>query len=97
MSASLEAFVTGGLYAVNRYTDRNHPHGPGYFEVIPSPRSGFDVVGSTIPSGSVSPSGSLDRLVFVSGSAQSWHVFAESREEIEAQVAAGRFTLVDTW
>lgn len=84
MSASLETFVQSGQYTIKQYDDQQYPKGAGYFEVVPDPPSGFNVVGSGVPSGSMAPSGSLDRLVFVSGSNQGWHVYAESASDIAA-------------
>ncbi len=93
MSASLEAFVLSGEYTITHYEDTKYPGGAGYFEVAPAPASGFSVVGSGIPSGSIEPSGSLDRLVFVSGSNLGWHVHAESASDVAKMVAAGRLRL----
>ncbi|MBN8616506.1 MAG: hypothetical protein J0L92_38330 [Deltaproteobacteria bacterium] len=93
MSASLESFVQSGRYVIRQYHDSQYPKGAGYFEVAPDPASGFSVVGSGVPSGSMAPTGSLDRLVFVSGSNQGWHVYAESTSDIAAMVAAGRLRL----
>lgn len=93
MSASLEQFISSGDYTIRHYEDRLYPNGAGYYEVVPSAQSGFSVVGSGIPSGSITPSGSLDSLIFVSGSAQGWHVYAESQTNISGSVGSGRLTL----
>jgi hypothetical protein len=93
MSASLDSFIKGGEYEIRRYSDADYPHGAGFFEVIPKPVSGFSVVGSGIASGSVQPGGSLDRLVFVSGSQQGWHVYADSAPDVAAKINAGRLHL----
>jgi hypothetical protein len=93
LSASLEAFVKSGQYSINHYKDQRYPSGPGLFEVIPNSSAGFSVVGSGVPSGSLHPSGSLDRLVFVSGSNQGWHVYADSTQEIATKVASGRLQM----
>jgi len=93
VSASLEAFVKSGQYSVNHYLDQRYPSGPGLFEVVPSPTAGFSVVGSGVPSGSLHPTGSLDRLIFVSGSNQGWHVYADSSQEIATKVTSGRLQM----
>lgn len=93
VSASLEGLVTSGQYSITRYTDRNHAGGAGYFEVVLDPSCGFDVVGSGIPSDSSARSGELDRLVFVSGSKQGWHVFAESEAGVKQLITNGRLQL----
>ena len=92
VSASLESFISSGEYDITTYEDARYPNGAGYFEVTPKPASGFTVVGSAVPSGSVTPTGSLDRLVFVSGSQQGWHVYAESSAQISGSVTSGRLT-----
>ncbi|MBK7537567.1 MAG: hypothetical protein IPI49_19785 [Myxococcales bacterium] len=90
MSSSLERFVKSGAYSINYYRDKDYPNGPGYFEVVPASGSGFSVVGSGILSGSLEPSAMLDRLIFVSGSQQGWHVYAESANQVAAMVQRGR-------
>ncbi len=93
VSASLESFIVSGAYNITKYEDARHPNGAGYFEVTPKPGSGFTVFGSAVLSGTITPTGSLDRLVFVSGSNQGWHVYAESSTQISSSVASGRLTL----
>jgi hypothetical protein len=93
MSASLDAFIKAGEYDIQQYSDAKYPSGAGFFEVVPRLASGFSVVGSGIASGSAQPSGSLDRLVFVSGSHQGWHVYAESAPDVAAKVTSGRLHL----
>jgi hypothetical protein len=93
VSASLESFISSGAYDITKYEDARYPNGAGYFEVTPKQGSGFTVVGSAVPSGSVTPTGSLDRLVFVSGSNLGWHVYAENSAQISSSVASGRLTL----
>jgi hypothetical protein len=96
MSGSLKQFIDSGNYTIKVYSDANYPGGAGLFEVIPDPASGFSVVGSGVPSGSITPSGSLDRLIFVSGIVQGWHVYAESSQQIYSSIAAGRLSLQET-
>lgn len=90
LSSSLESFITGGMYSVTCYSDSKFPNGAGFFELIPHPDSGFSVVGSSIASGSIEPSGTLDRLVVVSGSLQGWHLMAESADGVASMVTNGR-------
>ena len=93
MSASLESFISSGDYDIKRYDDARYPNGAGFFEVTPRQTSGVNVVGSGLPSGSMQPTGSLDRLVVVSGSNQGWHVYAESAADVSGMVSSGRLTL----
>lgn len=92
MSASLEAFIGSGEYDITRYADSRYPTGAGLFEVAPRSGSGFSIVGSGMQSGSLTPTGTLDRLVFVSGSKQGWHVYAESSGQLSSSVSSGRLT-----
>lgn len=96
VSASLEAFISSGDYELKLYDDASHPKGAGYFEITPGANSVFADVGAMVPSGSVNPTGSLDRLVVVSGSYQGWHIFAESSQEVSGSIASGRLTLKGT-
>ena len=97
MSGNLLEFLQSDNYAINRYQDTKYPNGSGYFELIPSPSSGFSVVGSGVSSGSITPSGSLDRLIIVSGTEQGWHVYSESSEIISGSNVSGRLTLLQTF
>lgn len=92
MSASLDSFLHRGQYAVDRYEDRDYPNGLGLFVLRPQPASGFSVVGSGVPSGTLpSASGeSHDVLLLVSGSSQGWHVFSTSSAGVSSMVASGR-------
>jgi len=96
MSGSLKEFIDSGNYTINVYSDASHPSGAGLYEVIPNSQSQFSAVGAGVPSGSITPSGSLDRLVFVSGSVQGWHVYAESAQYLSGSVATGRLFLLET-
>ena len=95
MSGSLKEFIYSGDYSIKLYSDSLYPNGAGYFEVIPNPSSGSSLVGFQLPSGSITPTANYDRLIFVSGSLQGWHVYAESSQQISSSLASGRLTLLE--
>jgi len=91
-SSSLASFIKSGDYSVRQYEDSKFPNGPGIFEIVPSGSSPFKVAGSGVASGSLTPSGSYDRLVVVSGSNQGWHTYAEDSSRITGSAGSGRWT-----
>ena len=91
-SSSLVSFIKSGSYSIRQYMDNNYKSGAGIFEIIPSGASPFKVAGSGVQSGSLTPSGSYDRLVVVSGSQQGWHVYAEDSSRITGSAGTGRWT-----
>ena len=93
-SASLNGFVKSGSYDVDQYSDKNYPAGSGIYAVTPASSSPFTVAGSGIPPGSLTPSGSMDRLVVVYDPNSGWHVYAENSSRVQSGVAAGRWTFV---
>jgi len=92
-SASLENFIKSGSYGVQVYEDANYSGGSGLFEIIPSGSCPFSVAGSGVASGSLTPSGSYNRLVVVHGKTDGWHVFAEDSARISGSISSGRLNL----
>jgi hypothetical protein len=93
-SASLDGFIKSGSYDVDQYSDKNYPKGSGIYVVTPGSGSPFTVAGSGVPSGSITPSGSMDRLVVVYDPNTGWHVYAEDSNRIQSGVAVGRWAFV---
>ena len=62
-STSLDSYIKSGHYGIHVFEDRNFPSSSGFFEIVPSGSYPFSVAGSGVQSGSVTPSGSYDRLV----------------------------------
>ena len=96
LADNLTGFFGSGYYDIKVYSDTQHPHGSGYFEVSPKPESNFSVIGSGVDSGSLTPNGALNRLIVVYGPVQKWHVYAESDQIIQGSIVSGRFALEAT-
>ena len=94
VSGTLKAFVAGGDYTINQYQDKNFLSGAGFFEVVPTTASGLNLQSLGILSSSMAPPTDADRLVFVSGSNQGWHVHAEHHSAIARMKSDGRLTLL---
>jgi hypothetical protein len=90
-SSSLISFIKSGSYAIRHYEDNNYPAGAGIFEIVPSGQTPFTVAGSGVQSGSLTPSGSYDRLVVVDGPQQGPHVYAEDSSRITGSANIGRW------
>jgi hypothetical protein len=97
LSSSLEGFIKSGEYAVNQYYDSLYPSGLGYYEVIPNAGSTFTVPGSGVPSGSVTPTHALDRLILIYGQKQGWHAYAETSSFISGAISSGRLSPVQSF
>jgi hypothetical protein len=97
LSASFEAFIKSGEYTINQFQDSKYPNGSGYYEVIPNTGSTFSVPGSGVPSGSVTPTQALDRLVLIYGPKQGWHAYAETSSIISGAVVSGRLSPVGSF
>jgi hypothetical protein len=92
LSGNLSNFIKSGEYSIQRYHDANYSNGSGYFALTPNSGSPFSVPGSGVPSGSITPTAALDRLILVYGPVQHWHVYAESSSFISGAKASGRLT-----
>jgi len=90
-SSSLTSFIKSGNYAIRHYEDNNYPAGCGIFEIVPSGDTPFIVAGSGVQSGSLTPSGTYDRLVVVDGPQQGPHVYAEDSSRITGSPNIGRW------
>jgi len=92
LSSSLQIFIKSGDYKINQFHDSRYPKNSGYYELIPNSNSTFSIPGSGVPSGSVTPTEALDRLVLVCGPKQGWHAYAETSSFISGSVASGRLS-----
>ncbi|MDO9576799.1 MAG: hypothetical protein Q7J16_02855 [Candidatus Cloacimonadales bacterium] len=94
MSSSLQTFIESEKYSIIHYY--NSKYSNDYYEVIPESTS-FSITGLGIQSGSLIPSGFQDRLVFVSGSLQGWHVLAENSNRISSSFSYGSLIKIETF
>jgi hypothetical protein len=92
-SSSLASYIKSGQYGVRVFEDSKFPSSSGYFEIVPSGSCPFSVAGSGVPSGSITPSGSYDRLVVAHSKKFGWHVYADDAARISSSMASGRLTL----
>jgi hypothetical protein len=86
-------FIESGEYILTEYHNNLHPNSPLYLELEPYPDSHFSVPASGVIANSNVPSTALDRIIAVSGTVQSWHVFGEDSNEIKSKVSNGELTL----
>ena len=86
ISASLRSFIESGSYSITHYRDLQ---GREKYELAPSDPDEFTTLGASVPSGSLMPSGSMDRLIVLSGTVQGWHVHAEESRTLTFNVASG--------
>jgi len=92
-SSSLAGYIKSGDYGIRAFEDKKFPSSSGFFEIVPSGSSPFSVAGSGVASGSITPSGSYDRLVVAYAKKDGWHVYAENSARISSSVADGRLVL----
>ena len=92
-SASLGGYIKSGSYSIRVFEDSKFPASSGLYEVVPSGSAPFSVAGSGVQSGSITPSGSYDRLVVAHSKKEGWHVYAEDSTRISGSMASGRLTL----
>ena len=95
VSSSLKSFIKSEDYTINHYSCSRYPSTPDYYELIPK-SSDFSFTGMGVPSGSIIPSGSHDRLVIISGSSQGWHIIAENSARISVSVVDGSLQKLET-
>jgi hypothetical protein len=93
VSSSLDSYIKSGQYGIRVFEDRKFPSSSGFFEIVPSGSYPFSVAGSGVQSGSVTPSGSYDRLVVAHSKDYGWHVYAEDVARISASMGSGRLNL----
>jgi hypothetical protein len=89
-SSSLMSELSAGNVVVTEYQSAKYPN-PQY--VVELTSAGVSPVGLGIPSGSAIPTSQCDRLVFVSGSQQGWHVYADDQARLNNQVASGSLSV----
>ena len=92
-SSSLASYIKSGDYGIRVFEDRKFPGTSGFYEIVPSGSYPFSVAGSGVPSGSITPSGSYDRLVVAHSKKYGWHVYAEDSSRICGSMASGRLDL----
>ena len=81
-------FLGSGLFAIKVYEDGSYPKNSGFYEVVPSGTSPFQVAGSGVAPGTtaVYATGSYDTLVVVWGEKSNWHCHAENSAWIQSQI-----------
>jgi hypothetical protein len=92
-SSSLTSYIKSGDYGIRVFEDSKFPSSSGFFEILPSVSYPFSVAGSGVPSGSITPSGSYDRLVVAHSKKYGWHVYAENSAMISSSMGSGRLDL----
>jgi len=92
-SSSLAKYIKSGDYGIRVFEDKKFPSSCGFFEILPSGSYPFSVAGSGVQSGSITPSGSYDRLVVANSKQYGWHVYAEDSARISASMGSGRLDL----
>jgi hypothetical protein len=94
MSASLESLFATNDFDIAHYSNSRFPMTPDYYVITPHSSSAFDTVAQFVPSGSIVPTGSCDRLVVVSGSKAGPHVHGELQSTINAASGSGVLKLL---
>jgi hypothetical protein len=91
--ADVNSFLQSGNYKATRYHNADHPKSPEY--IVMEPHDPKYVAGSGIPANTPDPTGSLDRIVAVSGVSQGWHVYAEDSTVIQKKIAHKTLTILE--
>jgi hypothetical protein len=89
-TSEFETFLRGDQFQVEAYTNNNPHHTPGYFTITPNDPS--VVIASGVPPLSTTPTTSCDLFVAVSSIKQGWHLFGETRSNINTEMANRKLT-----
>lgn len=89
LAPNLELFIKSGQFSVNEYQNTHFTDSPLYFEIIPSPESGFSIPASGVTTNSIFGSSVLDRLIAVSGKTIGWHIYGEDIHVLNRKIQNG--------